>query len=132
MRGFLGSTWRPPRQTLGARCRAECRDSSVPGGRAWTGSDLQTEQPLLRARIRVRRGHTVGYGGTVASRWDSAGHRGRGAVGTGEAAGAAHEGRQPPRGLAGRPAGLWVSMLSGCTAPGRGALGTRQAIAVTL
>lgn len=129
MRGFLGSTWRPPRQTLGARCRAECRDSSVPGGRAWTGSDLQTEQPLLRARIRVRRGHTVGYGGDCHK---PLGHRGRGAVGTGEAAGAAHEGRQPPWGLAGRPAGLWVSMSSGCTAPGRGALGTRQAIAVTL
>lgn len=42
------------------------------------------------------------------------------------------QGRQPPWGLAGRPAGLWVSMSSGCTAPGRGALGTRRVIAVTL
>lgn len=111
MRGFLGSTWPPPRQTLGARCRAEGRDSSVPGGRAWTGSDLQTEQPLLRARIRVRRGHTVGYGGTVASRWDSAGHRGRGAVGTGEAAGAAHR--------AGSRRGAWRGGRRACGSPCR-------------
>lgn len=132
MRGFLGSTWPPPRQTLGARCRAECRDSSVPGGRAWTGSDLQTEQLLLSARIRVRRGHTVGYGGDChepLGQCRTQRTRGRGDR---RGSGGGTQGRQPPRGLAGRPAGLWVSMSSGCTAPGRGALGTRRVIAVTL
>lgn len=121
MRGFLGSTWRPPRQTLGARCRAECRDSSVPGGRAWTGSDLQTEQPLLRARIRVRRGHTVGYGGDCREPLGQC--RTQRTRGRGDRRGSGGGTRGPaaaagPGGAAGGPVGLHVVRLHSAWARG--------------
>lgn len=121
MRGFLGSTWRPPRQTLGARCRAECQDSSVPGGRAWTGSDLQTEQPLLRARIRVRRGHTVGYGGDCREPLGQC--RTQRTRGRGDRRGSGGGTRGPaaavgPGGAAGGPVGLHVVRLHSAWARG--------------
>lgn len=65
------------------------------------------------------------------SHWVSAGQRGCEAVGTGEAEGVACEGRQPPWGVAGRPADLWVSESAGCAAPGRRVLGTRWVFAET-
>lgn len=110
--GFPGEHVAPTATDLGGQVPGR-----VPGQLCarWTGLDRL--RPPDRAAVaacqdpRSEGAHRRIWGETVASRWDSAGHRGRGAVGTGEAAGAAHR--------AGSRRGAWRGGRRACGSPCR-------------